>query len=121
MITFESHGFDYDYPIRIDGGNLLHQLGRVSPEQGGFSAQMATLGQKASAGCVRMDYRTDAAHTINAYWLWTHLEWGTKVLVLDDPDATRSEAGRAGLSEVDRRKKNRRNAKNPLHSAVRCG
>lgn len=96
MITFESHGFDYDYPIRIDGGNLLHQLGRVSPEQGGFSAQMATLGQKASAGCVRMDYRTDAAHTINAYWLWTHLEWGTKVLVLDDPDAREARLAELG-------------------------
>ena len=38
-------------------------------------------------GCVRMDYRTDETYTINAYWIWTHLERGTKVLVLDDPEA----------------------------------
>ena len=43
-----------------------------------------------------MDYRTDETHTINAYWLWTHLEWGTKVLVLDDPDAREARLAELG-------------------------
>lgn len=82
--TFESHDYTYLYPIRIDGGNLIHQMGFLEPKKGGFANQLTKLGQKASEGCVRMDYRTDETHAINAYWMWTHLEWGTKVLVLDD-------------------------------------
>lgn len=87
MIAFESKGFTYRYPIRIDGGNLMHQLGFRTASQGGFAQQLEELGWKASEGCVRMDYRTDETYTINAYWIWTHLERGTKVLVLDDPEA----------------------------------
>ena len=87
MITFESHGAYYEYPIRIDGGNLLHQVGYVPPKDGGFAPQLATLSQKASAGCVRMDYRTDEEYNLNAYWVWTHIGWGVKVLVLDDESA----------------------------------
>ena len=87
ILAFESNGFTYKYPIRIDGGNLIHQLGFKSPNKGGFAQQLEELGWKASEGCVRMDYRTDEAYNLNAYWMWTHLEWGTKVLVLDDPQA----------------------------------
>ena len=47
-----------------------------------FSAQAAQLGQRASEGCVRVDWRTDEDHGVNAYWLWTHLPYRTKVLVL---------------------------------------
>ena len=47
-----------------------------------FSDQASRLGQRASEGCVRVDWRTDDEYTINAYWLWTHLPWRTKVLVL---------------------------------------
>lgn len=88
LMAFDSGGFRYDYPIRIDGGNLLHQLGYVSREgKRDFSSQVPQLGSKASDGCVRLDYRTSAQNPYNAYWLWTHLEYGTKVLVLDDPQA----------------------------------
>ena len=87
MMSFGSNGFTYAYPIRIDGGNLFHQMGYKSSARGGFAAQLGELGQKASEGCVRMDYRTDGEYNLNAYWIWTHLEWGTKVLVLDDPEA----------------------------------
>ena len=76
---FESKGFRYEYAIRFDGGNLLHQVGWS--DAAGFEPQLAQLGEKASEGCVRVDSREGA---VNAYWLWTHIEYGTKVLVLDD-------------------------------------
>ena len=88
IISFESHGFRYDYPIRIDGGNLIHQMGYLPKgKKADFTQQLGQLGKKASEGCVRMDYRTSETSPVNAYWLWTHLEYGTKVLVLDDPEA----------------------------------
>ena len=34
-----------------------------------------------------MDYRTDEEYNLNAYWVWTHIGWGVKVLVLDDESA----------------------------------
>lgn len=81
-VAFESNGFRCDYPIRIDGGNLLHQVG-YDPDTADFSIQQAQLGQKASEGCIRVDRRC-GADGINAYWLWTHLPYGTKVLVRGD-------------------------------------
>lgn len=85
VTAFESNGYWYDYPIRIDGGNLIHQLGYVRKDgMPDFRDHLGELGKKASEGCVRLDYRTDETHPINAYWLWTHLEYGTKVLVTDD-------------------------------------
>lgn len=55
QIGFGSGGFRNDYAIRIDGGNLIHQIGwkRVSGSPS-FAEQMALLGQKASTGCVRV-------------------------------------------------------------------
>ena len=84
-MSFESGGYRCDYPIRIDGGNLLHQVGYRERADGmaDFSDQSAQLGQRASEGCVRVDWRTDDEdHGVNAYWLWTHLPYRTKVLVL---------------------------------------
>ena len=84
LVSFDSGGYRCDYPIRIDGGNLLHQVGYQERADGmaDFSDQSAQLGQRASEGCVRVDWRTDDEYTVNAYWLWTHLPWRTKVLVL---------------------------------------
>ena len=84
LVSFDSGGYRCDYPIRIDGGNLLHQVGYRERADGmaDFSDQTAQLGQRASEGCVRVDWRTNDEYTINAYWLWTHLPWRTKVLVL---------------------------------------
>ena len=83
IASFTSEGYRYDYPIRIDGGNLIHQLGwnRAS----GFADQEPQLGTKASHGCVRMQ-RGHGDAQISAYWLWANLPTGTKVLVLDDPN-----------------------------------
>ena len=84
LVSFDNGGYQCDYPIRIDGGNLLHQVGYQERADGmaDFSDQSAQLGQRASEGCVRVDWRTDDEYTVNAYWLWTHLPWRTKVLVL---------------------------------------
>ena len=84
LVSFDSGGYQCDYPSRIDGGNLLHQVGYQERADGmaDFSDQSAQLGQRASEGCVRVDWRTDDEYTVNAYWLWTHLPWRTKVLVL---------------------------------------
>ncbi|NLD53013.1 MAG: L,D-transpeptidase family protein [Clostridiales bacterium] len=84
--TFDSEGFRYDYAIRIDGGNLIHQLGYKTRGGADFSEQQPQLGQKASHGCVRLPYEP-TAEGLNALWLWQRLPYQTKVLVLDDPAA----------------------------------
>ena len=85
QIGFGSGGFRYDYAIRIDGGNLIHQLGwkRVDGSPS-FSEQLKLLGQKASTGCVRVQ-QEESPEGLSALWLWTHLPRNTKLLVLDDP------------------------------------
>ena len=88
--SFTSEGYRYDYAIRIDGGNLIHELGhRVANGEKDFSSQTPALGSKASQGCVRVDPETNA-QGLDAAWLWHHLPRGTKVLVLDDPQARMS-------------------------------
>lgn len=84
VAPFESKGFRYEYAIRIDGGNLIHQVGYVQSAEGmDFDTQLAQLGERASEGCVRVDWRAREEGSVNAYWLWTHLPYGTKVLVVD--------------------------------------
>ena len=83
VMPFESKGLRYDYAIRIDGGNLIHALGYDPSGAAGSLKQLTELGAKASEGCVRADYHTDDRHPIGAYWLWTHLPYGTKVLVVE--------------------------------------
>ena len=88
VVPFESKGFRYEYAIRIDGGNLIHQVGYTQGAEGmDFSAQVAQLGDRASEGCVRVDWRAQEEGSVNAYWLWTHLPYGVKVLVIDSQRA----------------------------------
>lgn len=92
MSDFSLSGNNYDYVIRYDGGNLLHQCAyRMTKDWKDFSIQSALLGTKASHGCVRIQNQPDE-NGLNAYWLWTHLPYHTKVLILDDPDARTREA-----------------------------
>lgn len=93
---FSSGGFHYDYPIRYDGGNLLHQLGYKS--NGGkkdFSVQEPQLGSKASHACIRIQ-RNKSGQGMNAYWLYTHLPYHTRVIILDDPETRRLQAAAVG-------------------------
>lgn len=91
IASFREDGIRYEYPIRYDGGNLLHQVGYVyrNGKKADFSAQNNELGTKASHACVRVPARSDCG--INMYWLWTHIPFGTKVLILDDADTRRNE------------------------------
>ena len=85
MANFSNKGYCYDYPIRYDGGNLLHQLGYEERKgHKDFADHTSTLGRKASHGCVRLPHAVNS-EGINAYWLWTHLPYHTRVIILDDP------------------------------------
>jgi lipoprotein-anchoring transpeptidase ErfK/SrfK len=102
QLQFNDEGFFYDYAIRIDGGNLIHQAGykRVLSGQD-FSGQISELGAKASHGCVRVDSRT-SPQGLDAFWLFTHLPRNTKVLVLDDPAARQMLLAQIGATPTPR-------------------
>ena len=42
------------------------------------------LGQKAAHGCVRVGPFVTEDCKINIYWLWTHLPYHTRVIILDN-------------------------------------
>jgi hypothetical protein len=94
---FWRDGYYYEYPLRIDGSNLIHSVGyKTLNGLPNYTDNTAMLGQKASHGCIRVDVRvTEENSGINAWWLWTHLEPDTKVLVTEDDETrhlTREEA-----------------------------
>jgi len=102
MSDFATGGLHYDYPIRYDGGNLLHQLGyKERSGRNDFTQQTPQLGSKASHGCVRLPFQVNE-DGVNAYWLWTHLPYHTRVMILDDPlQRMEQEAlANAGLDEM---------------------
>ncbi len=102
MSDFATGGLHYDYPIRYDGGNLLHQLGyKERSGRNDFTQQTPQLGTKASHGCVRLPSQVNE-DGVNAYWLWTHLPYHTRVIILDDPiQRMEHEAlANAGLEEM---------------------
>lgn len=97
MSGFWREGYYYDYPLRIDGSNLIHQIGyREVGDVPNFADQIDELGRKASHGCVRMDMRvTEENHGLNAWWVWTHLERDTKIIVLEDDETLHYPLGEA--------------------------
>ncbi|MBE5802888.1 MAG: hypothetical protein E7316_00065 [Clostridiales bacterium] len=102
MSGFASEGYHYEYPIRYDGGNLLHQLGHKERSgRNDFSEQTTELGSKASHGCIRLPNQPNE-DGVNAYWLWTHLPYHTRLIILDDSiQRMEDEAlANAGLSEM---------------------
>ncbi len=83
--SFAQEGYRYEYPLRYDAGNIIHSVGYV--RRGGvrdYSHNLPLLGQKASHGCVRVSPFLTGDSPINMYWLWTHLPWHTRVIILDD-------------------------------------
>ena len=91
----------YDYAIRYDGGNLIHQIAyRRTDGKRDYSAQQAQLGSKASQGCIRVSNQPGEAG-INAYWLYTHLPYGTRVIILDDPEQRELQKIAVGLTSAD--------------------
>lgn len=86
MSGFASESYYYEYPIRYDGGNLLHQLGlKKKGGRNDFSEQTPQLGTKASHGCIRLPNQVNE-DGVNAYWMWTHLPYHTRLIILDDPE-----------------------------------
>lgn len=86
MEDFSMNGKNYDYVIRFDGGNLLHQSG-WSARKGkkDYSEHLSTLGQRASHGCVRIQpYPNEQG--MNAYWIFTHIPANTRLIIMDDPE-----------------------------------
>ena len=83
--SFSSNGKKFDYVIQYDGGNLIHQIPYYwNNSRKDFSAGDTALGAKASHGCIRVQAKPTEKEGINAYWLWTHIPYGTRVIVLDD-------------------------------------
>ena len=86
MEAFSQTGHIYNYPIRIDGGNLIHSSGFVLTDRlRDYDEEIAALGTKASHGCIRVDPRTTEENGgINAWWIWTHMGHDTKMIVLPE-------------------------------------
>ena len=83
--SFAQDGCRYEYPLRYDGGNYIHGTGYVrSGRVRDYSGHQQLLGQKASHGCTRVSVMLQEGAKFNMYWLWTHLPYHTRVIILDD-------------------------------------
>ena len=77
----------YTWVIRYDGGNLIHSIGfQTVNRRADFREQWDLLGQKASHGCIRVPSRPTDESGVDAWWLYTHLPYHTRVIVLDDSE-----------------------------------
>ena len=89
-VNFSMNGKKYDYVIQYDGGNLLHQTPYDWGQQKkDFTLGRAYLGAKASHACIRIQPEPGDGG-INAYWLFTHIPYHTRVMILDDPEERRA-------------------------------
>ena len=93
-VDFSTQGLKYDFVIQYDGGNLLHQIPYSSDGKKDFTKGRAYLGTKASHACIRIQADPGPLNGLNAYWLWTHLPYHTRIIILDDPDERESELSR---------------------------
>lgn len=84
LASFTGQGFRYNYALRLDGGNFMHELGhRLVKGQMDYSEHLQTLGQLASHGCVRIQ-KEESQEGFNAFWLYANLPRNTKVIVLPE-------------------------------------
>ena len=82
---FAQEGYRYEYPLKYDAGNMIHGAGFVRTGRArDYSDTLPKLGQKASHGCTRVSPFSTELFPINMYWLWIHLPYHTRVIVLDD-------------------------------------
>ena len=83
--SFAQEGYRYEYPLRYDGGNYIHGIGYVrNGRVRDYSDNQKLLGQKASHGCTRVSVTLQEGCSFNMYWLWAHLPYHTRVIILDD-------------------------------------
>ena len=103
-VNFSMNGKKYDYVIQYDGGNLLHQTpydwGQYKKD---FTMGRGYLGAKASHACIRIQPEPGSGG-VNAYWLFTHLPYHTRVMILDDQwehEAMTEKLKRSSKDDVD--------------------
>ena len=83
--SFAQDGYRYEYPLRYDGGNYIHGTGYTrNGRVRDYSDNQKLLGQKASHGCTRVSVTLQEGCSFNLYWLWIHLPYHTRVIILDD-------------------------------------
>lgn len=83
--SYAQEGYRYEYPLRYDGGNYIHGVGYTRTSRvRDYSENQKLLGQKASHGCTRVSVMRQEGCAFNMYWLWAHLPYHTRVIVLDD-------------------------------------
>ena len=100
-VNFSMNGQKYDYVIQYDGGNLLHQTPYAWGNQmKDFTLGRGYLGAKASHACIRIQPEPGEGG-INAYWLFTHIPYHTRVVILDDPEERRGETKRLQRQSTD--------------------
>ena len=90
-VNFSMNGKKYDYVIQYDGGNLLHQTPYDWGQQKkDFTLGRGYLGAKASHACVRIQPEPGKGG-LNAFWLFTHIPYHTRVIILDDQEKRENE------------------------------
>ena len=100
-VNFSMNGKKYDYVIQYDGGNLLHQTPYDWGQQKkDFTLGRAYLGAKASHACVRIQPEPGEGG-LNAYWLFTHIPYHTRVMILDDPEERTAAAEKLKRTDKD--------------------
>ena len=86
-VDYSTNGKKYDFVIQYDGGNLIHQIPYAFGNgKKDFSEGRALLGAKGSHACIRVQAEPGPEKGINAYWIWTHIPYHSRVIILDDPE-----------------------------------
>ena len=90
-VNFSMNGKKYDYVIQYDGGNLLHQTPYDWGQQKkDFTLGRGYLGAKASHACIRIQPEPGEGG-LNAFWIFTHIPYHTRVIILDDEEKRENE------------------------------
>lgn len=104
-VDYSMNGKKYDFVIQYDGGNLIHQIPYAFGEgKKDFTEGQALLGQKGSHACIRIQAEPGGDEGINAYWIWTHIPYHTRVIITDDPEERLAE--KAAVLGIDPRELN---------------
>ncbi len=118
-VDFSTQGLKYDFVIQYDGGNLLHQIPYSSDGKRDFTQGKAYLGAKASHACIRIQDEPGFQNGINAYWIWTHIPYRTKIIILDDPEERRAEKARLSQEKpIERNKEKQASSAAPENGIV---
>ncbi len=74
-----------DYLLTLGEGFSIHQLPyKLTKKKADFSDTLPSLGNKTSTGNIYVDFFQKEGTDMNAFWLWSHIPVGTKVVIIDD-------------------------------------